>query len=137
MNGFVNNPSFIWNVRGYRAMLVEDLIYQSGDKLYVAPANFHTDFVTVPRIVWSIVSPIDDGCRRPAGLHDYLCFLRGYEPYFMPPKKVHETFYEALRSEGVSWLKARVMYHFVRTVGQIVTEATNPWNKNYEMWPPR
>lgn len=75
------------------------------------PVAFSTDLASVPKVpvvygifkLLDIVSPVT---------HDYM-----YSTHPYTRKKCDKIFYKQLRFNGVSWLKAKVMYWAVRAFG--------------------
>jgi hypothetical protein len=96
MNGFLNNPAF--RVIGKNQNQLEsDLIYASDSgELYVVPANFVTDWASIPRVFWLVCSPLDEA-RLAGTLHDWLYSLKGEAPYNLSRKECDDLFKEALK----------------------------------------
>lgn len=88
------------------------------DEIIIVPVKFETDFASVPRIFWSIISPIDTHAKA-AVIHDYLYFTGQYNR-----KRADEIFKEALIVLNVEPWKVHVMYNAVR-VGSWYA-----WNKH-------
>ena len=89
------------------------LIYIANDKMrYHVPRGFRCDFASVPRlpVTWMIFKGSDT--HRPGVLHDYLCDT-------VPRHTADNLFYEALRSEGVGVVRARLMWVAVRLWGMV------------------
>lgn len=84
--------------------------YPSNEIINV-PIGFVTDFASVPRIFWSIISPVDEHGKA-AVVHDY-CYSTG----IYDKKRTDEIFLEAMKVLGVNKVKRNVMYLCVRTVG--------------------
>ena len=131
LSGFANNPIFAWDKQSYRAQLREDLIYVDTDEtIYVVPNRFYTDFATIPRPLWFLISPFDSTYRLSATLHDYLYFLRGDEPYEFPRLDCDLCFLRAMRSEGASGIRATIVYRAVRIFGAVMVAASGkPFRK--------
>ena len=81
------------------------------DIIIQVPVKFITDFASVPRIFWSIISPIDEHGKA-AVLHDYL-----YYTGFYSRKKSDLIFLEALEVLKVKKWKRICMYYSVRLFG--------------------
>jgi len=77
------------------------------------PKGFHTDFASVPRIFWNIISPIDKHGKA-AVLHDYLYSIQ----YKNNRKLCDNIFKEAMGILGVKKWKIFVMYWAVRLFGK-------------------
>ena len=41
-------------------------------QFFTIPTGYNTDFASIPRIFWTIISPTDEFIRIPALIHDYL-----------------------------------------------------------------
>ena len=74
--------------------LIEPLEYHVGcypsKEIIVVPAKFITDFASVPRVFWSIISPIDRHANA-AVIHDFM-----YQTYYAPKKRCEEIFLESM-----------------------------------------
>jgi hypothetical protein len=81
--------------------------YPSNEVIKV-PAGFITNFASVPRWLWPVISPIDDHGKA-AVVHDYC-----YEVRYASKKRCDDIFHEALLVLGVSEYKAALMYWSVR-----------------------
>lgn len=91
--------------------------YPSNEVIKV-PAGFVTDFASVPRIFWSIISPVDNHGKA-AVIHDY-CYQYG----IYSRKKSDLIFKEGMKVLGTSKLKRYLMYKAVRLF------AWSTWNKS-------
>lgn len=81
------------------------------------PKGIITDFASVPKIFWGIISPIDKHGKA-AVLHDYL-----YQINYMNDRKLcDEIFREAMVVLKVDNWKVVVMYQAVRVFGGSVWE---------------
>jgi len=74
--------------------------------------GFVTDFASIPRVFWNIVSPYDKHAKA-AVIHDYL-----YKTRELPRRICDEIFLEAMEVLGVSWWKRNLMYYIVRVLGK-------------------
>ena len=71
------------------------------------------DGASIPRFFWRFIgSPFIGKYRRPSVIHDTECDKKS-----SPHEEVHALFYEMMRSDGVSKLKAKMMYRVVRSAG--------------------
>ena len=95
--------------------IVESFEYHIGkypsDETVIVPIGFVTDFASVPRIFWTLVSPIDSHAKA-AVLHDFL-----YNIGYKTRKECDEIFYESMKVLGVSKYKALIMFKAVRVFG--------------------
>lgn len=118
-------------VQGKQSFIVqEDIVYtcpRTNLRIKV-DAGFHTDLASIPAIARVIVSNDDWRIRLPAIVHDWIYRhsgkLYGFEynrrfqiGVILPRSRADEIFYLALREQGVSWLKARMMWLGVRAGG--------------------
>lgn len=83
------------------------------DEYFSIPANFETDLASIPKIAWPIMAPAHSSLIRPAIVHDWFyrktCDFTRYETDLI--------FYHMLRNEGISRLRASIMYYAVRLFG--------------------
>jgi hypothetical protein len=93
--------------------LLADVCYETEDRsiLINAPKGFVCDLASVPRIFHGLYKP-QGKYGKAAIVHDFLCRER-----FLPSKKVHKIFHEAMRADGVPKLRAWIMYTAVRIGG--------------------
>ena len=95
--------------------LAEELKAEFRDKTVVVPVGFQCDGASVPRFLWSTVSPqVDPRTLRGAVVHDYL--YRNLVPGWTR-KEADELFYELIRAVGLSWWKSQKAYWGVRLFG--------------------
>lgn len=90
-----------------RWRLLGPLAYE-GTETIVVPAEFETDFASVPRFFWRICPPAAGNHAKPAVLHDYLCEFSNDQP------RADRLFLEAMKVNGVGWLKRNLMFQAVR-----------------------
>jgi Protein of unknown function (DUF1353) len=80
---------------------------------WVAPEGAIIDGASIPQVAWSFIGGPFEGVYRDASvIHDVACDQRS-----RPWKVVHEAFYDAMITSGVSPLKAKVMYGAVYHYG--------------------
>lgn len=115
MGKFLRDPLLHMDDNGKTMTLMEDLIYLDDiGRLWVASKGLETDGASIPRFMWRVIgSPFTGKYRRAAIIHD---------AYYQDPegrtrKDIDKMFYEAMRSDGVIWLKAQAMYRAVRWFG--------------------
>lgn len=91
------------------------------DREFEIPANFDTDLASIPKVVWSIMAPAHSSLIRPAIVHDWFyrktCDFTRYETDLI--------FYHMLKNDGISTLRASIMFYAVRWFGW------NYYNKDY------
>jgi hypothetical protein len=91
-------------------MLTEPLEYQDGQKIYVVPAGFVTNFASIPRPARILIT--GHGRERLAAtLHDYLYFTK-YDR-----RHADKLFLKAMESSGVNWFLRHAMHKAVRVGG--------------------
>ena len=91
-----------------RWKLLAPLVFEGSAK-FIVPTGFETDFASVPRFAWRFCPPIAGNHAEPAVLHDYLCENSNNQPY------ADKMFLEAMKANGVGWIKRTVMFNAVRT----------------------
>lgn len=80
---------------------------------YIIPKDFQTDLASIPRVLWSIYSPLDSKTIIPAILHDYL-----YQcPHKLFRKKIDSIFYSSLIDNMVNPIVAYQYWIAVRLGG--------------------
>lgn len=86
--------------------------YPSNEIIKV-PIGFITDFASVPRFLWPIISPIDRHGKA-AVIHDYC-----YSTAIYNKKRSDEIFLEGMITLEVHKWKRFLMYYCVKTIGFI------------------
>jgi len=103
--------------------LVSSFEYHVGkypsDEVIKVSSDFVTNFASVPRILWWIISPIDSHAKA-AAVHDY-CYATHYSKN---RKRCDEIFVEAMKVLDVKKWKIFFMYWSVRLF------ARRAWNKH-------
>lgn len=82
------------------------------EEIIKVPVGFITNFASVPRIFWFIISPIDEHGKA-AVIHDF-CYYIGYNA---SKKRCDDIFREALQVLKCSKWKIFFMYWSVRIFG--------------------
>ena len=102
--------------------LIEDVhitVDLAGRKIsYFVPKGFITDFASIPRPFWWLVSPTDYSVLRASLLHDYL-YRTGHR---IGRKYADWLFYKKLIEDGTPKFKAKLMYWAVRLFAKKVWE---------------
>ena len=102
-------------------ILLEDMMITvefGGRKVaYFIPKGFITDFASVPRALWWLVSPTDYSVLRASLLHDYL-----YRTGNCSRKHADRLFYRKLIEDGTPEWKAKLIYWAVRLFARRVWE---------------
>ncbi|QFU23749.1 DUF1353 domain-containing protein [Shewanella eurypsychrophilus] len=114
MSQKLTKPHFIgrvvthWLAKEPRKMLLEEpfsFVDKDGIK-WTAPAGSIIDGASIPRPLWYLIgSPFNGRYRRSSVIHDVYCVTQS-----RPHKQVHRMFYDAIRADGVSKVKALAMY---------------------------
>ena len=106
-----------------------DLDYEGSGTSIVVPANFITDFASIPSPFWSIIGSPWGRYGKAAIIHDYLyqnkTFWTGHHPvdshlnwYARPTRKqVDLIFLQAMQALGVALWRRKFMYWGVRLFG--------------------
>ena len=95
--------------------LQEDLSVTWHEKNVTVPAGFKCDGASIPRFLWSSVSPaIDPRTLRGAVVHDYLYRTA---PENWNRKEADDLFYDLIREDGLGWWKSQKAYWGVRMFG--------------------
>lgn len=100
-----NNKWKVWQAFEYHVGSLDS------DEIIKVPKGFVTDFASVPRIIWPIISPVDTHAKA-AVVHDYC-----YSTALYSRKRSDQIFLEALTVLKVSYLKRMIMYRSVRMIG--------------------
>jgi hypothetical protein len=87
--------------------LVEKLSFiDCQEKTWDVPADARVDGASIPRLLWTLVGgPFEGKYRNASIIHDWYCDRRT-----RPWERVHEIFYEAMLTSGVSATQARLLY---------------------------
>lgn len=101
---------------GRHFRLTEDFTYfPPGGEAIVAPANFRTDFASIPRFATLVVRKLGRH-TQPAVIHDYLCREANT---WQENSEGDTVFREAMKAVGVVFLKRWAMYVVVWVAGVI------------------
>lgn len=91
---------------------LEQFEYHVGDypseEIITVPVDYVTDFASVPRLFWSIISPIDRHAKA-AVIHDYL-----YDKGCYTRKRSDEIFLEGLNVLDIKPWKKHCLFYGVR-----------------------
>ncbi|MDY5466748.1 MAG: DUF1353 domain-containing protein [Campylobacter sp.] len=96
-----------------RYELAAPLVWQDALGVIIVPAGFIYDGASAPRVLSYIVPRFGGRYDRAIALHDYL-----YAQGRISRANSDKIFYEALRSDKVSWVQAKIMYFAVRFFGK-------------------
>ena len=104
-------PEFVVNpYRGRRWRLVEPFEFLIDGKHFVAPMDFWTDFASVPRLLWPIISPYDLGVGPVP--HD-LGYFTGYRSKAF----WDEVLWACMEKDGIPAWKRKAAYQAVSWCG--------------------
>lgn len=109
---FMAEPCLIPTASG-KWKLCDNMIVHVDDTYHVVPRGFKTDLASVPRLLWSLYSPIDFNSIASGVLHDwhYCC-----QPN-ITRKQADLIFYYGLREHGMSKGRSSLYYYVVRSWG--------------------
>jgi hypothetical protein len=95
--------------------LIEPFEYHVGrypsNEIILVPEDFITDFASIPRVFWSILSPIDEYAKA-AVLHDFMYVMAPYDRL-----RCEEIFLEAMTVLKVKEWKRNTIYNAVKWFG--------------------
>lgn len=92
-------------------ILVEPFRYVQDDVIDTIPAGFVTDFASIPRVFWNIISPVELGDIGPIK-HDWK-----YRNGFGTRKGADDQFWTDMKNDGIGWWKRKTAYCLVRACG--------------------
>lgn len=97
----------------YHYQTCNPILFRINGDIFEIPANFKTDLASIPKYLWPIMAPAHSSLIRAAIIHDWLysktCFFSRYETDLI--------FYHVLKSDGISTIRASLMYYGVRIFG--------------------
>jgi len=115
MNKFLT-PLIVKSIpNGYWVVEASLLYVDSHYGLITVEKGFETDLASIPKFIRSIVDPSAPYIKEPAVVHDWI--YRGYTAKTFNRKDADRLFYRGMRSNGISWIKAKIMYWAVRLFG--------------------
>jgi hypothetical protein len=103
---FATNPN-----KGRRWMLLAPFVFYVDGEKFEVPIFFWTDFASIPKIVWPIVSPYDIG-KGPIP-HDF-----GYFSGLKTKEFWDDVLIECMRYEKIERWKCRPVYNAVHWLGK-------------------
>lgn len=114
--GAFNGPvKAVWLKDDLRDMrIISPLHYSdSNGRIWTAPIGSRVNGASIPRVFWWLIgSPFVGKYRRASVIHDVYCTT-----HTRSAQDVHKVFYEMMRADGVSRLKAWVMFQAVDKFG--------------------
>lgn len=97
-----------------------------------APKNWEVDGASIPQLAWSLVGgPMSGKYIHASVIHDRYCELKNRTAH-----DTHRNFYYGMKANGVSEVKASLMYWAVRTFGpswKVLKEPVNSYEKTYTL----
>ena len=81
------------------------------------PKGFRTDFASIPRVLLSVIGRPTGKLSEPAVLHDFL--YSGKCDSWVSRRLADKIFEEAMKENGVSWIKRKVVWSGVRIGGWV------------------
>ncbi len=108
------SPVCIKPYKNYRYHTCDDIRFVVDQEIYIIPKGFETDLASLPRMVWPLMAPAHSALIPPAIVHDW--FYRKTCDYTR--KQTDLIFYHMLKNDGISTLKASIMYYSVRLFGR-------------------
>ncbi|HQO23237.1 MAG TPA: DUF1353 domain-containing protein, partial [Spirochaetota bacterium] len=113
---FRNNLIISPSKTGHKFVIESPFIVWIDGATFDIPSGFYTDFASIPRAFWSVLSPLDSHIRASV-LHDYLYYKQ--ELNNKPIKKAFadQAFLTAMKTCGTPVLKRNIMYYAVKFFG--------------------
>ena len=104
---FNRQVSATWLDDGRRMRLDKSVIYvDSTKRVWIAPTGSIVDGASIPRFFWRFIGgPFSGKYRRASVIHDVCCQNKD-----RPSVDVHDVFYDMMIEDGVSNLKALLMW---------------------------
>lgn len=108
------SPLIVQYEDGRDWVIYQEFTYCSERVCVHIPAGFATDFASIPRFLWRIISPTDREIGKPAVVHDYL--------YRTPTvaitrEQADRELMLAMECVGAPWWKRKLVYAGVRLGG--------------------
>ena len=97
-----------------------DFVYFWRGKNYVCPEGYETDFLSVPRFLWSILNPTGPGAWGSL-IHDIL-----YSSEMLPREQTDRIFLSAMLDSECDIFRANTMFRAVRVFGGATWLKHNP-----------
>lgn len=98
-------------------ILEQDLTYiDSHYGEITAKKGFQTDLASIPKCIRNIIDPSEPYIKEPSVIHDWI--YRGHAGKIYNRKDADKIFYRGMRANGISWIKAKIMYWAVRLFGK-------------------
>jgi hypothetical protein len=118
----------------YRFKLIEPFEYHIGEyptkdpkKIIRVPVGYITDFASIPRPFWPIVSPVDEYAKA-AVIHDWL-HVKGY----FTRAETDDIFNDAMKVLDVPKWKRRLVYNSVKYFSGAAWRRNRRWYGSSEI----
>ena len=96
--------------------VTKPLVWEDSELVVQVNPGFDFDGASIPKVFWSAIgSPMTGGYQRAGCLHDAL-----YASEYFAREVCDKLFLEAMKSDGVSYIKRTAMYNAVRMFGWTV-----------------
>lgn len=113
-NESFQSPLIVEYVDGHDWIVYEPFTYCSPRVCIVIPKGTVTDFASIPRALWRVLSPTDRHVGKPAVVHDRLY----REPSIQITRaQADNELREAMNCVGAPWWKRQTVYWSVRVGG--------------------
>lgn len=111
---FSGGPDTTWLPDHRSMLLLNDFKYIGPDStVWISPKGSKVNGASIPEFAWSIIGgPFEGAYRKASVIHDVAC-----DEQSKPWQDVHRAFYTAMRAEGTSPIKAKIMYAAVYHFG--------------------
>lgn len=97
--------------------VINPMRYGTKKGLMTVPKGFVTDGASAPGIAWSICPPMGGAHAEGAVLHDWLYSLDSNGINDVTRKEADDIFYDIMRANGTSWVRAQAIHKAVRAGG--------------------
>jgi hypothetical protein len=102
-----------WMSDGRSVKLLNELSFNDGKRVWVAPKDSIVDGASIPWFFWRFIgSPFVGKYRRASVIHDVYCVTEEFDS-----KEVHKVFYKMMVADEVRPFKASFMWLAVRLFG--------------------
>jgi len=106
----------------------EEILYcHTQEIMFLIPKDFITDFASIPKVLWSLFSPVDPLYSKAAILHDRL-----YETHETTRQEADALFYEAMMATGCDLIVRYTLWSAVRLFGGLAW-SNNKSNHEYRI----
>jgi hypothetical protein len=106
-------PACIEPYEKYNYQTCKNIIFSVNGVRHIIPKGFKTDLASIPRPIWSFMSPAHSALMAPSIVHDW--FYRMTCDY--DRKQIDLIFFHMLIAEGTPKWRAYLMYYAVRRFG--------------------